>query len=92
MIDQIYIDVNSNYNFLVAVATLDQEKLKTFANVNGLSGNIETLCKSVDVEFAVLKQLDRAAKINELDNVEYIARVHIYKERFSVDNGLVTGT
>jgi hypothetical protein len=35
------IDVNPNYNFLVAVVTLDNDKLKIFASVNDLSNDID---------------------------------------------------
>jgi hypothetical protein len=31
------IDVNPSYNFLVAVITIDFDKLKVFASVNGLT-------------------------------------------------------
>ena len=43
LINQIYVDVNSNYSFLVAVCTIVEEKLKQFAEVNGLEGDIQSL-------------------------------------------------
>ena len=92
LINQIYIDVNSNYNFLVAVASLKEEKLLEYAEVNGLEGSINDFVKSQDVEYGVLKQLERVANSCKLDKVERIMRVHITKEPFSYKNGLMTNT
>ena len=35
------IDVNPNYNFIVAVITLDEDKLEIFANLNDLNEDID---------------------------------------------------
>ena len=43
MISQIYVDVNSNYNFCVAIVHLDNEKLLSFAEVNGLEKDVNKL-------------------------------------------------
>jgi long-chain acyl-CoA synthetase len=43
MINQIYVDVNSNYNFCVAIVHLDNDKLLQFAEVNGLEKDVNKL-------------------------------------------------
>ena len=77
LVERIYIDVNSSYNFLVAIVHLNQEKLLQYAQVNGLEDEIENLKKCKDVEYGVLKQLDRLAITNNLKNFEKIRQVHI---------------
>ena len=52
----------------------------------------ENLEKSKDVEYGVLKQLERAAIQSKLDPAEKIVRVCISKEKFSSKNGMLTNT
>lgn len=86
------VDVNSNYNFLIAIVTLDQDKLQQFIEVNGIEVDKDNIDKSKDIEYGVLKQLERAAIQNKLENAEKIVRVHISKEKFSSKNGMLTNT
>ena len=86
------VDVNSNFNFLVAVVTLNDEKLQQFIEVNGIDVDKENIDKSKDIEYGILKQLERTAIQNKLDPAEKIVRVHISKEKFSSKNGMLTNT
>ena len=45
LINQIFVDVNSNHIFLVAVVTLNEDKLLEYAEVNGLEGGVKELCR-----------------------------------------------
>ena len=63
-----------------------------FADVNGLEGDMESLIKMPEVKHGVLKQLERAADLNKLDEVEFIRAVSITLEAFSQNNGLLTNT
>ena len=92
LINQIYIDVNSNYQFLVAVVSCVEERLLQYADVNGIHGDFKQLIKSPDVEYGVLKQLERLAHLKGLSTIEKITRVHIVEEPFSTKNGLLSGT
>lgn len=76
IIDQICVDVNSNYSFLIAVVTLNLDKLKNFCEVNDLKVD-ENIHNSEDVQFAVFKQLERCAMTNNLSRVEMIQGVVI---------------
>ena len=92
LVNQICIDINSNYNFLVAVISVVEEKMLQFADVNGLECTLQELVKLQDVEYGVLKQLERAANMNKLDNIEKIMRVYLTSEPFTYKNGLLTNT
>ena len=41
LVNQVIVNVNTSYNFLIAIITVDIEKLKIFASVNGLNENID---------------------------------------------------
>lgn len=92
LVNQIYIDINSKYSFIVAVVTVVEEKLKQYADVNGLEGEVETLITMNEVKFGVLKQLERAWQLNSLAPPEKVHAVHIALEPFSAKNGLLTPT
>lgn len=92
MVNQIYVDVNSQYNFLVAIVTLAEDKLIEYGEVNGLEGNIKDLMCNRAVEDGLLKQFDKLAVAQKLDSTERIHRVHIAGEPFSQKNGLMTNT
>ena len=86
------VDVNSNYNFCVAIVHLDQEKLFQFAEVNGLEKDAKKLILMQEVEYAVLKQCERAAECNKLDSHEHIVSLYITTEAFSIINKMLTKT
>ena len=85
-------DVNSNYQFLVAIVSCVEERLLQFADVNGLQGDFKQLITSPDVEYGVLKQFEKLSELKNLGEIEKILRVHIVEEPFSQKNGLVTGS
>lgn len=92
MINQIYVDVNSSYNFCVAIIHLDQEKLLQFADVNGLGKDKDSLINMQEVQYAVLKQCQRAAECNKLDTHEHIVSLYITPNEFSILNKMLTKT
>jgi hypothetical protein len=47
---------------------------------------------SRDIEFGVIKQLERIAINNKLEETEKIQRVFIVKESFSQKNGMMTNS
>lgn len=60
--------------------------------MNGIDYDKENIDKSKDIEYGVLKQLERAAIQSKLDPAERIVRVLISKEKFSSKNGMLTNT
>jgi long-subunit acyl-CoA synthetase (AMP-forming) len=92
MINQIYVDVNTNYNFLVAIVHLDQAKLNQFAEVNGLPKDPQKLITMQEVEYGVLRQIEQSANHNKVDYHERIANIHITSEEFTQKNNMLTKT
>ena len=60
--------------------------------MTGLEGDQEALMELPDLEYAVLKQLERAAVTNNLAPVEYVKAVIFAPDTFSQANGQVTNT
>ena len=78
---------------MVAIVSLNDDKLMQFSEVNGLDEtNKKKLIQCDQVQYGILKQLERAANTNNLDNIEIIMKVHIVSEKFSAQNGLLTNT
>ena len=92
IVNQIYVDINSNYSFLVAVVTLHEDQLRQFATVNDFKQDLKDLVKMPDIEYGVLKQLEKAGEVNGLAEVEIVKRVVIYSEPFTPANGLLTNS
>jgi len=51
--------------------------------VNGFKQDLKELVKLHDVEYAVLKQLERAANVNQLAPIEQVKRVVVVTDPFS---------
>ena len=67
----------------MAVITVDLEKLKMFASVNGLNDDVDKLLKLPDLSKAVITQLDNIADKRKFSEVEKIKGVLLLKEPFS---------
>ena len=67
----------------MAVITVDLEKLKMFASVNGLNDDVDKLLKLPDLSKAVITQLDNIADKRKFSEVERIKGVLLLKEPFS---------
>jgi len=65
------------------VITVDLEKLKMFASVNGLNDDVDKLLKLPDLSKAVITQLDNIADKRKFSEVEKIKGVLLLKEPFS---------
>jgi long-subunit acyl-CoA synthetase (AMP-forming) len=76
----------------VAVITVDLEKLKMFASVNGLNDDVDKLLKLPDLSKAVITQLDNIADKRKFSEVERIKGVLLLKEPFSQANGMMTNS
>jgi long-chain acyl-CoA synthetase len=92
MLDQIFVDVNSKYNFLVAIVHINEQKLKMYADVNGFRGEYKDLIKLKDVEISLLKQLEKAGNSVVLSDIELIKKVLIIEKPMSVADDLITGS
>jgi long-subunit acyl-CoA synthetase (AMP-forming) len=63
-----------------------------FAEVNGLEKDQNKLINMQEVEYAVLKQCERAAESKKLDKHEHIVSLYITSDEFSIINKMLTKT
>lgn len=55
IVNQIYVNINSNFGFLVAIVHLEEDKVKQFAQVNNLDQEMTELLDLKEVEICVLE-------------------------------------
>ena len=72
LIDRIMIDVNPNFNFLVAIVHLNEEAILQFGQENELGRDLQYLIKCKEVEFEILKRFSKYAIQNKLKYYEKI--------------------
>ncbi|KFH69973.1 hypothetical protein MVEG_04776 [Podila verticillata NRRL 6337] len=99
LIQQIYVDGNSLESTLVTIVVPEPETFLPFANA--LTGSqvglgdhpgLAKLCQNPQVNAAFLKELDKAGKAGGLRGFEFVKRVHLTTDAFSVENGMMTPT
>ncbi|KAF9195962.1 hypothetical protein BGZ50_002764 [Haplosporangium sp. Z 11] len=99
LIQQIYVHGDSLESTLVAVVVPEPETFLPFANsITGASvgtddiEGLKKLCMDPKIKIAVLKELEKAGKAGALRGFEFIKRVHLTTDAFSVDNAMMTPT
>ncbi|KAG0215433.1 hypothetical protein BGX28_010138 [Mortierella sp. GBA30] len=99
LILNIYVHGDSLESCLVAVSIPDPETFLPFANaITGTqvalndSEGFTNLCKDPRVNTAYLQQLERAGKAGGLRGFEFVKRLYLSPDGFSVENGLLTPT
>ena len=99
LIMQIYVHGDSLESALVAVSIPDPETFIPFANA--ITGSqvifsdregLEMLCKHPKVVAEYMKELEKAGRAGGLQGFEFVKRLHLTNDAFSVDNGLLTPT
>ncbi|KAG0359710.1 Long chain acyl-CoA synthetase 7 peroxisomal, partial [Gamsiella multidivaricata] len=99
LVQQIYVHGDSLESTLVAVMVPEPETFLPFANTlvgasvtaGDLEG-IDKLCRDPKVILAVNKELEKAGKAGALRGFEFVKRVYLTTDAFSVDNGMMTPT
>ncbi|KAF9145643.1 hypothetical protein BGX30_007767 [Mortierella sp. GBA39] len=99
LVQQIYVHGDSLESTLVAVVVPEPETFVPFANaIAGASvavtdaEGISKLCKDPKVIIAVTKELEKAGKAGAFRGFEFVKRVFLTTDVFSVDNGMMTPT
>ncbi|KAG0294537.1 hypothetical protein BGZ98_001724, partial [Dissophora globulifera] len=99
LILQIYVHGDSLESSLVAISVPDPEMFIPFANaIAGTQVTIAdkkglmALVRDPKVNAAYLKALEKAGKAGELRGFEFVKRVYLTFDAFTVDNGLMTPT
>lgn len=89
---QVFVHGDSLQAFLIAVVVPDVDTLGTWAKKRGLVGSFEELCRSKEVNKAILEDLVRLGKHSGLKSFEQVKGITLHPELFTVENGLLTPT
>eukprot|EP00210_Caulerpa_lentillifera_P003470 g3311.t1 len=91
-IEQIWVYGDSFKNYLLAVVVPSENFVKQWSSENGKTFNYSENCKDPDLVQVLQKVLDGKGKEKQLKGFEFVRKIHIDPEQFSVDNDLMTPT
>ncbi|KAJ0818287.1 putative long-chain-fatty-acid--CoA ligase [Helianthus annuus] len=92
IVDAIWIYGNSFESFLVAVVNPNKELLESWAAVNGVPGDFDTICENSKTNAYILGELTSIAKEKKLKGFEFVKAVHLDPLPFDMDRDLLTPT
>ncbi|XP_073426990.1 long-chain-fatty-acid--CoA ligase 6 isoform X2 [Dendrobates tinctorius] len=91
-VSQIYVHGDSLQAFLVGIVVPDAEVMPGWARKKGFEGTFVELCNNLELKKAIMADMVRLGKESGLHSFEQVKAVHIHKEMFTVQNGLLTPT
>uniref|UniRef100_A0A8C2GBS1 Arachidonate--CoA ligase n=1 Tax=Cyprinus carpio TaxID=7962 RepID=A0A8C2GBS1_CYPCA len=91
-VSQLYVHGDSLQSCLVGVIVPDLEVLPSWAQKKGFVGCYDELCGNKELKKAILDDMVRLGKASGLHSFEQVKDIHIHKEMFSIQNGLLTPT
>ncbi|KAK6137094.1 hypothetical protein DH2020_029165 [Rehmannia glutinosa] len=91
-VEAIWIYGNSYESFLVAVVNPNMESLERWAEVNQVTGEINTICEDPRARQYILEELTKIGKEKKLKGFEFIKAVHLDPIPFDMDRDLLTPT
>eukprot|EP00252_Welwitschia_mirabilis_P022615 TRINITY_DN6170_c0_g2_i2.p1 TRINITY_DN6170_c0_g2~~TRINITY_DN6170_c0_g2_i2.p1 ORF type:complete len:666 (+),score=118.51 TRINITY_DN6170_c0_g2_i2:100-2097(+) len=92
VINSIWVHGNSFESFLVAIVVPDPQQLINWANANGESGNVESLCKNKKANDYIRDELNSTASKHDLKGFEKLKAIHLEPKPFDLERGLITPT
>ncbi|KAI8600989.1 hypothetical protein EDD21DRAFT_375648 [Dissophora ornata] len=99
LIFQVFVYGDSLESALVAVSVPEPEKFLPFAfGITGVKVDLtdlegfKKLCEDPKIKDAYLKELQKAGKAGDLRGFEFVKRVHLTTDAFTVENGMLTPT
>ncbi|XP_077329442.1 long-chain-fatty-acid--CoA ligase 6 isoform X2 [Lithobates pipiens] len=91
-VSQIYVHGDSLQAFLVGIVVPDAEVMPGWAKKKGFEGSFAELCNNLELKKAIMADMVRLGKESGLHSFEQVKAIHIHKETFTVQNGLLTPT
>uniref|UniRef100_A0A671L3G4 Arachidonate--CoA ligase n=1 Tax=Sinocyclocheilus anshuiensis TaxID=1608454 RepID=A0A671L3G4_9TELE len=88
-VSQLYVHGDSLQSCLVGIIVPDPEVLPSWAQKKGFEGCYDELCEN---KKAILDDMVRLGKASGLHSFEQVKDIHVHKEMFSIQNGLLTPT
>ncbi|KAM4035239.1 long-chain-fatty-acid--CoA ligase 6 isoform 1-T1 [Anomaloglossus baeobatrachus] len=91
-VSQIYVHGDSLQAFLVGIVVPDAEVMPGWARKKNFEGTFVELCNNLELKKAIMADMVRLGKESGLHSFEQVKAIHIHKEMFTVQNGLLTPT
>ncbi|KAG8189133.1 hypothetical protein JTE90_018427 [Oedothorax gibbosus] len=92
MVSQIYVDGNSDQEFIVAVVVPEEKPFMTWAKNEGFEGRFENLCQNKELKRRFLSHLFELGKEKKLKSLNQVGNIFLSPEQFTIENGLLTPT
>ncbi|XP_056431035.1 long-chain-fatty-acid--CoA ligase 6 isoform X3 [Hyla sarda] len=91
-VSQLYVHGDSLQACLVGIVVPDAEVMPGWAKKKGFEGTFTELCNNLELKKAMMADMVRLGKESGLHSFEQVKAIHIHKEMFTVQNGLLTPT
>lgn len=91
-ISQCFVYGHPLQNNLVAIVVPNEDNWKTYADEHGMEFNLADMAAKPEMNKLVLKDLADVGKSSKLRPYEFVKRVHITPNMFTVEQGILTPT
>uniref|UniRef100_A0A673MQF5 Acyl-CoA synthetase long chain family member 5 n=1 Tax=Sinocyclocheilus rhinocerous TaxID=307959 RepID=A0A673MQF5_9TELE len=89
---QVFVHGDSLQSSLVAIVVPDPEVLPGFAEILGVKGSLEELCRNQEIKKAIISDLNKLGREAGLKSFEQVKDLYLHPDMFTIENGLLTPT